>query len=154
MHCKDWNFFSVQSWLCLTITHNCVISLSHSEHLFCAAYILSWWYCIIMVKWWMYSYRFFSIHCLHPQPPVGLWESLQGDDAMSAEREKSSYPSTIQQQSYWNKCIPQIVMLYLNTHSQSSFALTSPPLQCQSRSVCRLNPSSFWHTSAGWTYPV
>lgn len=55
----------------------------------------------------MYSYRFFSIHCLHPQSPVGLWESLQGDDAMSAETDRSFYPSTTQ----------QIAMHYIHTLS-------------------------------------
>lgn len=36
------------------------------------------------LKRWILSYRLFSIHGLHPQPPVGLRQSLQGDDAMSA----------------------------------------------------------------------
>lgn len=36
------------------------------------------------LKRWIWSYRLFSIHSLHPQPPVGLRQSLQGDDAMSA----------------------------------------------------------------------
>lgn len=36
-----------------------------------------------------HTYRFFSIHGLHPQPPVGLGQSLQGDDAVSAHKRRS-----------------------------------------------------------------
>lgn len=55
-----------------------------------------WWFCIsVIVVNWIYSYWFFPIHGLHPQPPVGLRESLQGDDAMPAHEQSSFITSPI-----------------------------------------------------------
>ncbi len=112
-------------------------------------------YSIIIFIWGrINSYRFFSIHRLHPQPPVGLRERLQGDDAMSAE--KRSHSSIY----LFYKCMYLYTTIGYckhttgnvgNTALQSSFHLTSPPPRCRSRSVCRLNPSFSWHTSAAWT---
>lgn len=64
----------------------------------------------------VYSYRLFSIHSLHPQTPVGLRQSLQGNDAMS-ERQREQHPADLI--SAVSLCLSAIFLSHLSTTSMS-----------------------------------
>lgn len=80
--------------------------------------------------------------------PAGWWrhvcrERERGRDRERGKRKRKRERAFISSKIQWHHLS--------NSTPTTQSSLTSPPPRCQSRSVCRLNPSSFWHTSAAWT---
>lgn len=92
----------------------------------------------------------------HPWPPStgACWpqRSLAGWWRHACREQRDHFTQARPNSSYIWIHLLQKRSYATNTASQSS--LTSPPPRCRSRSVCRWNQSSFWHTSAAGTSPV